>query len=111
MGIDGFVGVDESAGLSLADLDDLTGADVFVANLPGLFYRLLKSDTDTRTLANPHLRTSDGQLATASFGEDVPVPSTIFAPIAAGGIQTQPITSFEYRPVGVNIDITPYHAP
>ena len=108
LGIDGFVGIDESAGLSLADLDDLTGADVFVANLPGLFYRLLKSDTDTRTLANPHLRTSDGQLARASFGEDVPVPSTTFAPIAAGGIQTQPITSFEYRPVGVNIDITPY---
>ena len=89
LGIDGFVGVDESAGLSLADLDGLTGADVFVANLPGLFYRLLKSDTDTRTLANPHLRTSDGVLARASFGEDVPVPSTTFVPIAAGGTQNR----------------------
>ena len=108
VGIDGFAGIDEGGGLSLADLDDLTGADVFVANLPGLFYRLLKSDSDTRTLANPHLRTSDGQLASASFGEDVPVPSTTFTPFAAGGINQQPITSFEYRTVGVNIDITPY---
>ena len=29
------------------------------------------------------------------------------APIAAGGVQTQPITSFNYEPIGVNIDITP----
>jgi general secretion pathway protein D len=37
----------------------------------------------------------------------VPVPVTTFAPIAAGGVQTQPITSFNYEPIGVNIDITP----
>ena len=107
-GIDGFAGIDERGGLSLADLDGLTGADVFVANLPGLFYRLLKRDADTRTLANPHLRTSDGQSARASFGEEIPVPVTTFTPFAAGGIQQQPITSFNYRPIGVNIDITPY---
>ena len=49
-GIDGFAAVNES-NLSLADLGSLTSADVFVANLPGLFYRLLKRDADTRTLA------------------------------------------------------------
>jgi len=37
----------------------------------------------------------------------VPVPVTTFAPIAAGGVQTQPITSFNYENIGVNIDITP----
>ena len=26
--------------------------------------------------------------------------------LAAGGVQTQPITSFNYEPIGVNIDIT-----
>ena len=45
--------------------------------------------------------------ATARFGEEVPVPVTTFAPIAAGGVNTQPITSYTYRNVGVNIDITP----
>jgi len=35
------------------------------------------------------------------------VPVTTFSPIAAGGVQTQPITSFNYEPIGVNIDITP----
>jgi general secretion pathway protein D len=106
-GIDGFAAIDE-AGLTLEDLGSLTRADVFVANLPGLFYRLLKRDGTTRTLANPHLRTTEGQAAQARFGERVPVPVTTFAPIAAGGIQQQPITSFNYQNIGVNIDITPY---
>jgi general secretion pathway protein D len=37
----------------------------------------------------------------------VPVPVTVFSPIATGGIAQQPVTSFEYKNVGVNIDITP----
>ena len=58
-------------------------------------------------LANPQLRTSEGIAAQAKFGEEVPVPVTVFAPIATGGINQQPITSFNYRNIGVNIDITP----
>jgi general secretion pathway protein D len=91
----------------LANLKNLTAADVFLSGLPGIYYRLLKNDTATRTLASPHLRTSEGLTATAKFGEEVPVPITTFAPIAAGGVNTQPITSYVYRTIGVNIDITP----
>jgi general secretion pathway protein D len=32
---------------------------------------------------------------------------TTFAPIATGGVAQQPVTSFNYRNIGVNIDITP----
>jgi general secretion pathway protein D len=92
---------------TLANLKSLTAADVFLQGIPGLYYRLLKNDQATRTLANPHIRTAEGLTATARFGEEVPVPVTTFAPIAAGGVNTQPITSFTYRNVGVNIDITP----
>ena len=74
---------------------------------PGVIYRLLQTDTSTRLLANPQLRTSEGQTAQARFGDQVPVPVTTFTPIATGGIAQQPITSFEYKNVGVNIDITP----
>jgi general secretion pathway protein D len=35
------------------------------------------------------------------------VPVTVFTPIAQGGVAQQPVTSFEYKNVGVNIDITP----
>jgi general secretion pathway protein D len=104
-GIDGQVSVGDS--LTLRDLRNLTSSDVLLTNLPGLFYRLLKTDSNTRTLANPQLRTSEGMAAQARFGERVPVPVTTFAPIAAGGVQTQPITSFNYENIGVNIDITP----
>lgn len=91
----------------LASLKSLTAADVFLSGIPGLYYRLLKNDSATRALANPHLRTTEGMTASARFGEEVPVPVTTFAPIAAGGVNTQPITSYTYRNVGVNIDITP----
>jgi general secretion pathway protein D len=91
----------------LRDLRNLTQSDVVLTNLPALFYRLLKQDVNTRTLANPQLRTSEGMPAQAKFGERVPVPVTVFSPIATGGVNQQPITSFNYENIGVNIDITP----
>ena len=106
-GINGQADINKEGGISLRALRTLTQADVLLTNLPALYYRLLKSDTATRILANPQLRTSEGIAAKARFGERVPVPVTTFAPIAAGGVQTQPITSFNYEPIGVNIDITP----
>ena len=105
-GVSGAVDINRE-GFTLHDLRNLTQSDVFLTGLPALFYRALKSDTATRVLANPQLRTSEGMPAQARFGERVPVPVTIFAPIAAGGVQTQPITSFNYENIGVNIDLTP----
>ncbi len=93
--------------LTLRDLRNLTQAGVFLTGVPALFYRLMKSDTSTRTLANPQLRAWDGASAQARFGERVPVPMTTFSPIATGGVAQQPITSFNYENIGVNIDITP----
>ncbi len=108
-GINGSAGVatESNGSLSLRALRSLTQSDVLLANLPALYYRLLKTDTNTRTLANPQLRTSEGMPAQARFGERVPVPVTTFAPIATGGTAQQPITSFNYENIGVNIDITP----
>jgi general secretion pathway protein D len=93
--------------LSLEALRHLTASDIFITGLPAIYYKLLKTDANTRTLANPQLRTSEGLPAQARFGEMVPVPVTQFAPIAQGGINQQPITSFDYRNIGVNIDILP----
>lgn len=107
IGIAGQVDINQEGGLTLEQLTNLGKGDVFFTNLPGLYYRLLKQDSDTRVLANPQLRTSDGLPAQAKFGEEVPVPQVTFAPIAQGGVNQQPITSFTYRNVGVNIDITP----
>lgn len=108
-GLNGSVGIatNSSGGVTLQTLRNLTSSDILATGLPSLYYRLLKSDANTRTLANPQLRTSEGSAATARFGERVPVPVTTFAPIATGGTPQQPITSFNYENIGVNIDITP----
>ena len=45
--------------------------------------------------------------AQARFGERIPVPVTTFTPIATGGTPQQPIISYNYENIGVNIDITP----
>jgi general secretion pathway protein D len=82
-------------------------SNIVISSLPGVIYRLLKSDTSTHLLANPQLRTSEGQTAQARFGDQIPVPVTTFSSIATGGLPQQPITSFDYKNVGVNIDITP----
>jgi general secretion pathway protein D len=90
-------------------LDDnpYTRENLLITSLPGVIYRLLRTDSSTRLLANPQLRASEGQTAQARFGDQVPVPVTTFSPIAVGGTAQQPITSFDYKNVGVNIDITP----
>jgi general secretion pathway protein D len=101
------IATDANQTLTLEALTHLSQSSILFANLPGLYYRLLKSDTNTRILANPQLRSSEGLMASAKFGDRVPVPVTTFAPIATGGSPQQPITSFNYENVGVNIDITP----
>jgi general secretion pathway protein D len=105
-GINGVADVNRDK-LTLQNLVNLTQSDIILTNLPTLYYRLLKSDNNTRTLANPQLRTSEGVAAQARFGDQVPVPVTTFSPIATGGVAQQPITSFQYQNIGVNIDITP----
>jgi general secretion pathway protein D len=108
IGIDGSATINQpNATLTLQALRNLSQSDVLLANLPSLYYRLLKTDVNTRTLANPQLRTSDGTTAQARFGDQVPVPTTTFAPIATGGTPQQPITAYAYQNIGVNIDIPP----
>ena len=57
----------------------------------------------TRSCASPRARRPQ-----ARFGDQVPVPVTTFtADRQRRACAQQPITSFEYKNVGVNIDITP----
>jgi general secretion pathway protein D len=105
-GISGTADVNKT-GMTLNDLKNLSGSQVLMTNLPALYYRLIKEDGSGRVLANPQLRAQVGMTAQAQFGEEVPIPVTTFSPIATGGVAQQPITSFNYRNIGVNIDITP----
>jgi len=82
-------------------------SNLSVVGLPGAVLTLIRADSDTRVLANPQLRAVDGESAQAEFGERVPVPITTFTPIATGGVPQQPVTTFQYENIGVNILVTP----
>ena len=105
-GINGVADVNRT-GLTLEALKNLNSSQILMSSVPALYYRLLKEDGTGRVLANPQLRAQVGMSAQAQFGERVPVPVTTFSPIATGGVNQQPITSFNYENIGVNIDITP----
>ena len=105
-GIDGAADINRQ-GLTLQNLRNLSASDVIVTGVPALYYRLLKSDSNTRTLANPHIRMTDGTKALANFGEDVPVPVTTIVPIVQTGPNIQPQTTYSYKTIGVNIEMTP----
>jgi general secretion pathway protein D len=109
-GLDGAAAINPE-GLTLDSLRKLSASDVLVSGIPALYYKLLKTDSHTRTLANPHLRMSDGIAGSANFGEDVPVPQTTLTPIIQQGANIQPQTTFQYRTIGVNIKITPRTHP
>lgn len=87
-----------SQGISTAD---------FYLSVPAAVMRFLETDSTTRVLAKPQLRGAEGQKVALNLGEDVPVPSTTFTPIAAGGPSQQPLTSFAYRTVGIIVEMTP----
>jgi general secretion pathway protein D len=84
----------------------VSAADFYLA-VPAAVMKFLETDSSTKNLANPQLRGVEGQKLTLNLGEDVPVPSTTFTPIAGGGVATQPLTSFAYRTVGVIVEMTP----
>jgi len=79
----------------------------YVFTIPTVSYKLLLSDSDSRIIANPKLRGVEGKPMSLKMGDRVPVPITTFTPIAGGGAAQQPITTFQYENIGINLDITP----
>ncbi len=47
---------------------------------------------------------NDNDKTTMRMGVDVPIPSTVFSPTTEGGKSSIPMTSFNYRSIGTNID-------
>lgn len=77
------------------------------AALPSAIINILESDQKTRLLAKPQLRgRADSQLL-LNLGQDVPIVTTTFQSVATGGVPTVPQSSYTFRPIGVNLSITP----
>jgi general secretion pathway protein D len=101
-----------SSGTTLNQLRHLNGNDV-VFTLPGATATAILSDTNTKIIQNPEVRSVDGQTAKLKIGDRIPVATGSFssglglAAGTAGGISPLVNTQFTYLDVGVNIDLTP----
>jgi general secretion pathway protein D len=101
-----------NSGTTLNQLRHLTGNNV-VFTLPTATANFLLSDTSTKILQNPEVRSVDGQTAKLKIGDRIPVATGSFssglglAAGTAGGISPLVNTQFTYLDVGVNIDLTP----
>jgi len=84
----------------------ITTADFYTA-VPTAVVRFLESDTNTKLVAKPQLRGAEGTKLTFKVGDQIPVISTSYLPIAGGGAGTNPLSSYNYKDVGVTVEITP----
>jgi len=102
----GYKGDGTSEGISLGGID-FNNLDNFQVTLPAAFLDFLESDADTKIIDQPRLRGLDGEEIRYVVGDEVPIPRTTFQPIATGGFGQNPLTSFDYKNVGLEILITP----
>jgi general secretion pathway protein D len=85
----------------------ISAADFFLS-VPTAIVNFLESDTQTKLVAKPQLRGQEGEKITLNLGNEIPVATTTFGSVGgAGSIATTPVSSYNYRPIGINIEVTP----
>jgi general secretion pathway protein D len=81
-------------------------ADFYLA-VPTAIANFLESDTHTKIIAKPQLRGAEGGKLTLKLGDSIPIISTSYTPIATGGAGVNPLSSYQYKDVGITVDMTP----
>jgi len=81
-------------------------ADLRLA-LPSVMWKFLSTITDSNILARPRIRGLDKERIEVQLGEKRPIATTTFVPVAQGGVNQQPITSYSMTDVGIQLNITP----
>lgn len=86
----------------------------YAVTLPSLTANAVLTDTYTKVIQNPEIRSVDGQPAKLNIGDRVPIATGSFqagvgvgATGGAGFVNPLVNTQFQYIDVGVNVDITP----
>jgi general secretion pathway protein D len=102
-----------SSSLPLDQLKHLSTKDYSIT-LPGATANAVLTDTYTKIIQNPEIRSVDGQPAKLRVGDRVPVATGSFqagvgvgSTGGAGFVNPLVNTQFTYLDVGVNVDITP----
>src|SRR5580658_9884798 len=98
---------------TLQTLGHLNSSD-YAVTLPNFTANAVLTDTFTKIIQNPELRSVDGQQAKLKIGDRIPIATGSFqAGVGVGAVGSAGLvnplvnTQFQYQDVGVNIDITP----
>src|SRR2546426_8979936 len=102
-----------NSGITLSQLRHLTVGS-YAVTLPSLTANAVLTDSNTKIIQNPEVRSVDGQTAKLRIGDRIPIATGSFssgiggvAGGVAGGISPLVNTQYTYLDVGVNIDLTP----
>lgn len=96
----------EEVPLRMSDVESLNQNN-WVLTVPGFLFDFVKRATNAQTLAKPQVRITEGEEASFSIGDRVPIPVTSFNTANTAGSNIVPITSYQYQNVGIEVDITP----
>jgi general secretion pathway protein D len=88
-------------------LSSLNVADWVVSVPSTVILDMLQTDSGAKILAAPRLRAAEGKKTSLNIGQEVPIPVTTFTATQAGASTFAPATSFQYRTVGIKLELTP----
>jgi general secretion pathway protein D len=88
-------------------LSSLNVADWVVSVPSTMILDMLQTDSGARILAAPRLRAAEGKKTSLNIGQEVPIPITTFTATQSGSSTFAPATSFQYRTVGIKLELTP----
>jgi general secretion pathway protein D len=89
------------SGLKLGSLSSYEISNPLVA------VQFLEGDSHTKIVAQPRIRGVDGQDMKYLVGQKVPIPTSTFTPIMAGGSNAQPIVQYNLQDVGIELNMKP----
>jgi general secretion pathway protein D len=95
--------------ITFNQLSHLNG-NSYNVTVPSITANAILTDTYTKIIQNPEIRSIDGQPAKLRVGDKIPVATGSFqAGVGVGATGVNPLvnTQFQYLEVGVNVDITP----
>jgi general secretion pathway protein D len=90
--------------LSNIKLGDLASYEI---TTPQAILDFLEGDANTRIIAQPTIRGIAGEDMKYLVGQKVPIPTSTFTPIMAGGQNAQPIVQYNLQDVGIDLKMKP----
>ena len=100
------LGGSATGGVPLSRVGDITRS-MWNVVLPTVTINLIKSSGEAETLAQPQLRITEGQKGSLVIGDQEPIPTTTFNTSQTIGGNIVPITAFQYKDVGIKIELEP----